>query len=457
MDLRAVTPPDPIVVTTPSGRTVTLKWLSVAGIEQLERLLKAKVSPQDFVTTVLHRHLISPQISVSELASWPSQEIQSVAKAWAAHPLGLDTQLTGEALEDFKTAAAEYVRKSTLEITSTLNRAFEGIRRQEESIRHLLGPTAAIQDALKSFSLAERTWQRTVFARLAEGIRLQQDMFASLGSVRLLEEITRTARATLATSVVIDLPGIATALQAAAAHRSILSGPLRLPAEGIHLARLLDLGIASITDSAEQVWRTWASEGEELSTVPQSLRQAPALEVYSASSVAVSIVGGEESTPPTLVANRAGALLESLPEALDRIHTELPRLLTAAAALVNSSAPDSSRHFAISLRELLTHLLHHLAPDDAIASWSERQDSDYDEGKPTRPARVRFILRAVGNTAYAPFMVDDIKRAVELLDALNRMTHNLESTSDPLARRLTLRRVHFIIGVLLDGHVAAQG
>jgi hypothetical protein len=455
VDIKSIVPPDPIELTTPSGQRVTLKWLSLSDIVALERLLKSSRPPRDVMLVALHRQLLEPKVTPTAFAAWADEDLATVARGWITHRLGFDLEMPeGEVAQAFRDAAESYLNDTTREASAAMKRAFEAMRLQNEHLQRMLGPTSLMNDVLRGWRQTESAW-RELF-RVNDVLKRQQELMATLGTARVLDEITRTARLTLSQPLISNLPDLGRALQAAAVDRALIANFQRLSAPQIRWATELHLGLESITKSAESVWRDWATAGEELGTLPDSLRIAPATEIYTASAAAARLVTGQVSPTPEGLNDRALALEGALPGLLADVHAQLPKLLAGAAALLDSTAPDSGRHFAISLRELLTHTLHRLAPDTAVAGWPDRRDQDFDKGRPTRAGRVRFILRIVSNTAYAPFVQDDIRRTVELIEALNGATHDLESASDPLTRRLVLRRVHFAVGLLLDAHRAAQ-
>src|SRR6185437_3668162 len=96
-----------------------------------------------------------------------------------------------------------------------------------------------------------------------------------------------------------------------------------------------------------------------------------------------------------------------------------------AANVLERGGPDHVRHFAISLRELLMHVIHQLAPDEDLARWPEAAPEDYYNGRPTRRLRLRYIFREANGTSYAAFIDDDIKRTIEMIDMLSADTHRL--------------------------------
>ena len=108
-----------------------------------------------------------------------------------------------------------------------------------------------------------------------------------------------------------------------------------------------------------------------------------------------------------------------------------------------------TRYFAASARELLTHTLHQLAPNYELGRWPDATSSDFPR-RPTRRLRVKYILRGLAAGAYGRFVDDDVRRTVDLLDALNKHTHSLAGGNDPKVLRLVLRRVEGVLAILLE-------
>lgn len=91
------------------------------------------------------------------------------------------------------------------------------------------------------------------------------------------------------------------------------------------------------------------------------------------------------------IADETGA---ALPGLLSEVNPELLRLWEGARQARSSSNPDRVRHFATSLRELLTHVMHQLSPDDELRAWSSSAD---DFANNPRKARLRFIARGINH------------------------------------------------------------
>ena len=82
---------------------------------------------------------------------------------------------------------------------------------------------------------------------------------------------------------------------------------------------------------------------------------------------------------------------------------------------------DYARYFAVSLRELFTQVLHRLSPNHEIKKWTN-DDKLFDNGKPTRKARLLFICRSVNHDIFSDFLEKDVEAILELFQ---RGTHQV--------------------------------
>lgn len=106
---------------------------------------------------------------------------------------------------------------------------------------------------------------------------------------------------------------------------------------------------------------------------------------------------------------------------------ELMRMREGAIRALASDNPDRVRHFTVSYRELLTHVLHKLSPDEDVRMWST-SPNDYANGKPTRDARLRFITRGINHGPLTDFFKKDIAAMVAVFNLFNGGTHAVTSS-----------------------------
>lgn len=96
-----------------------------------------------------------------------------------------------------------------------------------------------------------------------------------------------------------------------------------------------------------------------------------------------------------------------------------------AIEALESGHEDYARHCSVSLRELLTHVIHKLSPDNEIKKWATDTKLFDDKGRPTRKARLLFICRAVNHDVFTDFINKDIAATIEFFDLFQRGTHQI--------------------------------
>jgi hypothetical protein len=112
---------------------------------------------------------------------------------------------------------------------------------------------------------------------------------------------------------------------------------------------------------------------------------------------------------------------------LPLVHINLPDLWSGALQAMKSQNPDKIRHMIISLRELYTHVLHILAPDDAVYKWDEKQEH-YNDGKPTRKGRFLYICRNLNgsNSQFAKLLKTEIDATLAMVNLFQGGTHSIK-------------------------------
>ncbi len=69
----------------------------------------------------------------------------------------------------------------------------------------------------------------------------------------------------------------------------------------------------------------------------------------------------------------------------------LRKTYLGACASLRGRLPDYARHFGVSLREAIMHLIRQRAPYTAVRRWTDRPDDFGANGHPTRKARAAYI------------------------------------------------------------------
>lgn len=162
---------------------------------------------------------------------------------------------------------------------------------------------------------------------------------------------------------------------------------------------------------------------------PPVVSELPATEFFNASDLLKTISTEEPDRELPEQEERAREeILEETEGALETLLANLDGGLVelwhgANQALVSDN-PDRIRHFTTSLRELFTHILHQLAPDDKVRAWSTAP-GHFSDGRPTRRARLLFVCKPVDHGPFHQFVDKDVAAVLEILDLFQRGTHEM--------------------------------
>ena len=124
-------------------------------------------------------------------------------------------------------------------------------------------------------------------------------------------------------------------------------------------------------------------------------------------------------------------------------------LLVGARQALTGRNPDRARHVTTSLRELFTQVLHSLAPDDGVRSWTSHADHFHDK-RPTRRARLLYICRNINEGAFTGFVEDDVRATLSFVESLSAGTHTVESRLSTAQLRSTVARMESLLVFLLQ-------
>jgi hypothetical protein len=141
----------------------------------------------------------------------------------------------------------------------------------------------------------------------------------------------------------------------------------------------------------------------------------------------------------------------SLEELLNHFNPEIRRLWIGAKEAFSSANPDKKRHVVVSLREMLTHILHGIAPDDEISKWTT-EPSYYHEGKPTREARILYVCRDINHGPFTQFVNKDIESHIKFIRLFQRGTHEINiNFTDQQLKALIVRSEALARFLLITG------
>lgn len=135
---------------------------------------------------------------------------------------------------------------------------------------------------------------------------------------------------------------------------------------------------------------------------------------------------------------------------LQMVDPELARPYIGARDALNGNNADRARHILSSLRELWSHLLRRLAPNNLVLPWipNQNQKDLLHKGKPTRKARVLYICRELNNAPLTDFLMQDTQVLVDLIILFNRV-HKLETDlTDEHLRAIFLKSDSWLMYIL---------
>jgi hypothetical protein len=160
---------------------------------------------------------------------------------------------------------------------------------------------------------------------------------------------------------------------------------------------------------------------------PTFTREAPIEYFLSANFLEVISVEEDVTAEEEIIKNEILYECEyKLSEYLPKLDSGLYKLWKGAIEALESNNSDKIRHFTTSLRELYTHVIHLLAPDQMIKNWS-KDPEDYYNSRPTRKARLQFICRNINNNPFKDFVKKDIATTLAFIDLFQSGTHKIDS------------------------------
>ena len=146
---------------------------------------------------------------------------------------------------------------------------------------------------------------------------------------------------------------------------------------------------------------------------------------------------------------------DDLEKHIDLIDPELRKLWRGAKEAQRSSNPDAIRHFSISLRELFTHVIHRLSPDENIRRWSTSSEY-YSRSHPTRRARLLYICRGINFGPFDDFVNKDIESVLACIDSLQEGTHAASASFTPAQLDMLLIRTESAIRLLIRAWLVSK-
>ena len=208
-----------------------------------------------------------------------------------------------------------------------------------------------------------------------------------------------------------------------------------------------------LTDTYGALMRSFDQSAHFMADFPPIFSGGPPIEILTSARIFASLTEPsiDEALPDIdreIETDLDDDIEASVDELLDAVHPDLRTMWRGAREALRSWNPDRSRHVAFSLRELVTHVLHALAPDNAVHGWAPDQSYFY-KGRPTRKARVLFICRRIDHGPFTAFIRADVKATVEFIDLFQRGHELAVSFSEEQLQSLITRTEAFLRFLIL--------
>ncbi|MBC2592761.1 hypothetical protein H5P28_00660 [Ruficoccus amylovorans] len=140
---------------------------------------------------------------------------------------------------------------------------------------------------------------------------------------------------------------------------------------------------------------------------------------------------------------------------LESIDPAFVEMLRGIRYIIRSNGPDRVRHLSASARELLTHLIHHLAPDEKVKAWSINPEH-YHNNRPTRRARLLYIYRDVNCGCFSEFIATDIGSVLKFMEILQKGMHEKQTDLNDHQLECMVQRLESFLSFLLRSREATR-
>jgi hypothetical protein len=329
---------------------------------------------------------------------------------------------------------------------ASLQPAFDGFR----DFEHHSSAMALLADAHSSLSgLMSR--QADIESIVRASISLSPHWQESVAAYRGFAEQTAAAELALKSHY-------ATLAEAAFLAQERL---LRVPWESIGSATQIAAGefsgiserFTTLTDTYRSLVQSFEEREHFMASFPPIISGGPPLEILTSARVLDALSRLPSKEEHSQIEGQIESDLEdeieaSLDELLAGLSPKLRSVWLGAKGALRSGNPDRGRHVVVSLRELVTHVLHALAPDGAMQAWTTDPEHFHD-GRPTRAARVLFVCRGVNHGPFASFISADVRASIEFLALFQRGTHELSIVFSEDQLRALVARTESLLRFLL--------
>ncbi|MDX6574503.1 MAG: hypothetical protein QOE96_456 [Blastocatellia bacterium] len=281
-----------------------------------------------------------------------------------------------------------------------------------------------------------------------DGIQLHSPMVSSLPLGAVTGDIAGITLAS--TRTLLGIESAYAKLLDTGFFTSLTATPTEVPS----YIKTLHEGLGSLSSAAKSSWDSIALTPAILDRTSLFSARSPSVEIYSASQAA-AVISLPLSNFPPIDAQIEGIIDETVDEFEGRLSLLEPALVEmyhGGIGAMETGGPDWRRQSMTSFRELMTHVMHILAPDAKVKPWAKPQH--FDKGRLTRQARLEYIFESVADGEFTGFFKADLKASIELFDLLNNGTHRLTSKATPEQLRYLRGRIVNFITCMLEakGH-----
>ena len=331
-------------------------------------------------------------------------------------------------------------------------RRYDAARYPHDSLTSTLAllNSSGVENAMR-----QMLWQQAQIRRLVEGSLAQYselfkatrqlyDLSFQTAPIRnMLEEVHVSWLSELRRAAVpsIRLEGIARLALSDISYDLAVTGRLMAKVNYDNLRKHLNVQLSVVSEvqrSMSTLLTSYRGLAESILSV-EDLVQLPSFVLPEATrglSVKSHALESLQLRPPPVSDNTLSeiAIVEEIDERtvglsslLADIDRDLVALYTGAMQSLRGTNPDRQRHVVTSLRTLWDAVFRVLAPDDAVTSWVKAQtlpNEEYSqEGRPTRRARLAYVLRNVNSAPLTQYVDASVRAALKLHELYNRV-HN---------------------------------
>ncbi|MGB3477577.1 MAG: hypothetical protein WBB67_00270 [bacterium] len=184
-------------------------------------------------------------------------------------------------------------------------------------------------------------------------------------------------------------------------------------------------GLEQMANSYREFWSTIKAVPQSYFSLPHVVAPLLGEEMFLAIHQA-EILDPQAEIPTEEIGylNEIAPDKDQLCAALALIDPSLKKMYLGALDAIKSNNRDSVRQSSVSMRELITQVLHCLAPDEEFFKWNQK-DSNLDKGRPTRKGRLLYIYKDVCSNEFVDVLEKDIPVFLEYMKTLQACTHAL--------------------------------